>query len=67
MIDEQKIRQRAYEIYRARQLAGAPGNASLDWQQAEVELWIEEQEQPYFDHNFHHKELRGRDAKKLGR
>lgn len=33
---EDEIRQRAHEIYLSRN--GAPGNAELDWLQAEVEL-----------------------------
>ncbi len=33
---ETQIRQRAYEIYVARN--GAPGNPEWDWQQAELEL-----------------------------
>ncbi len=33
---EDEIRQRAYEIYLGRN--GAPGNAEVDWLQAEVEL-----------------------------
>jgi hypothetical protein len=33
---ESDIRQRAYEIYVGR--GGAPGNAELDWLQAETEL-----------------------------
>jgi hypothetical protein len=33
---EEQIRQRAYQIYLARD--GAPGNPEWDWQQAELEL-----------------------------
>lgn len=33
---ESEVRQRAYEIYVGR--GGAPGNAELDWLQAETEL-----------------------------
>jgi hypothetical protein len=33
---EEQVRQRAYEIYRAR--GTAPGNPAWDWQQAELEL-----------------------------
>jgi hypothetical protein len=33
---ESEIRQRAYEIYRSR--GDTPGNAELDWLQAETEL-----------------------------
>jgi len=33
---EEQVRQRAYEIYRAR--GTAPGNPDWDWQQAELEL-----------------------------
>lgn len=33
---EEEIRHRAHEIYMSRN--GAPGNAALDWLQAEIEL-----------------------------
>jgi hypothetical protein len=35
-ISEDAIRQRAHEIYLSRN--GAPGNAEVDWLQAEIEL-----------------------------
>jgi len=46
---KEKVRQRAYEIFRARQLAGARGDASQDWQQAEYELMMEKYEKEVRD------------------
>ena len=41
---EDEIRQRAHEIYLSR--GGAPGNAELDWLQAECELRARETKAP---------------------